>query len=1166
MNKLHNMLCGKRSGFRFYRPNSKWVFCFLFAVGAALQTLNAAPAKEANTQQQTKSKVTGSVLDEKGEPLIGVTILIKGQTVGTVTDINGKYSLTLSSPNVLVVTYIGYKKQSVNYNGQSKLDIKMEPDATNLNEVVVVGYGTQRVKDMTGAASPVKLNDISQLPGASIVDALAGQVVGLSVTQSNGRPGATGSLKVRQPVSFDASSAFNQPLIVIDDVVQINSAGEPDMTAFNMLDMSEIEDMTVLKDASAAIYGSRASAGVILIKTKRGKIGTPQITYSSKLDYSDAVSHIKTMSAYETGVFTNRMINQTYANNGSDYRNNLYSDDELNAMKSLNYNWLDRAWKPALSQRHGMTVNGGSDKVTYFAGINYQDQATNLGNVQSFDKWTFRAGGEMKISNGLKLSAAVSGYNAKTVDVNNQASISKGPWGSQSGSQDYVQLNFMPKYIPIEASVLDPLTQQYKNYYVSPWFGPISVNTSTDANVGKGNAVWNFFANQASKARKTSTDNGYNANFSLSYDVPFIKGLSVKGTYSVSYANSFDDNVGDYYTLARATNTNLSGKHLIGDYTTWNFINFGDPNGTNLSNKPTVIYNKKTSKTEQMNLMVNYIRKFGKHDISLTGVIERSEGLGEEEQLYYRGLGATYTGASYTAGTLSTNGAETYLQKTESGALSYIGRASYKYADRYLLQLLARVDASTKFAPENYWGYFPAASAGWVISEEKFFKNSFLSKSFDYMKLRYSIGKTGKDNVPAWYWMQMYNINPSTGLAFGPNGGQYTNGANLMGTANRDIKWDNTIKNNVGIDLNVLSNRLSFSADYYYDRTKDLIMLIADSEEPIYIGAKLPYINYGKKDAWGWEFSAKWSDKIKQNLNPVWGPIRYGIGMDFSLSWNKTVLGQAAVFDFPGYIDTDKYTGYHSPSGVWGFKTWKNTSSGDGMLRTQADIDKYWQYLTDLATAAGRTPSYLGITSKSQMYPGMIAYTDIAGAIDATNKTIAGPDGTISREHADDYVKLADNIRYGVNTKLNLQWGNLSWSSQISTSWGGFSSIDHDVKQSISSSEMIWSQLSYVNDMFDPTYNPNGKYPSMAVASAYGEMSDFWQVSSFRCYVRNMTLGYSLPKKAMKKIGIDKLQVNLTGNNLWDFYNPYTYRNMYDSVNSGYPTLRTWTLGVDITF
>lgn len=1142
---------------------------FLFSVPVEAFAVGAKEVPAVNVIQQ-QGAVKGTVVDAQGEPIIGANVKVVGTTIGTITDLDGRFSLEVPAKGKIEVSFIGYATKVVDVPANKLVKVILEEDTKLLDEVVVVGYGTQRVKDLTGAATNVKMEDIPDLPGASLVDALAGQVVGLSVSQSSGRPGTTGTFKVRQPMSFDSNAAFNQPLIVIDDVVQVDENGEPSMLAFNMLDQSEIESLTVLKDASAAVYGSRASAGVILVKTKRGSVGAPKISYSGKLDFADAVSHVKTMNAYELGVFTNRMHNQTdRIKNNNDLSAYNYSDAELNALKNLDYDWLDRAWHSSLSHRHSLSVNGGTDKVTYFAGMTYQKQDTNLGEVQDYDKWTFRTGGEIKVMAGLKLSASIAGYNTNKTGINDQAKISSGPWGSQSPSQDYPMLRHMPKYIPVETQVLDPTTNEMKSFFVSPWMGPHGVNTATDATVGNGYAVWNYFANEASKSRSYLEQNGYNANFSLIYEVPFIKGLSVKGTYAVSYSNSYTNNVGDYYQLARAGNTNITDMHLLGDHTVWNFINYGDPEGTDLTKKPVVSYKKSTQKSQQINLMVTYNRTFGKHDISATGVIERAENEGHEQQMFYRGLGKSYNGVSSTAGTLSTDAAETYFKKYESGSLSYVGRANYKYENRYLLQFVIRADASTKFAPENYWGFFPTGSVGWVLSEEKFFQKSKLAKYIDFLKVRYSLGKTGKDNVAAWSWLQIYNINPTGGLGVGSLGGQKVPGANINGTANRDIKWDSTIKNNIGLDFNVLSNRLSVSTDFYYDKTKDLIMQIADNEEPIYIGAKLPSINYGKKDAWGWELSVRWSDKIQQSLLPSWGPIRYGVGLDYSVSWNKVKLGQEPTFDYPGYVDTQSsWTGYHGPGSEWGFKTWKNTSKGDGMLRTQEDIDNYWQYLTDLATAAGTTPDYLGISSKNDMHLGMLAYQDLAGDIDTENKTIAGPNGRISRDHAEDYAKLASNRRHGINTRLNLQWGDFSWSAQISTQWGGYAAIYNDTRQSVGGSNFLWSQFSYVNDMYDPDENPNGRFPSMAVASAYGEQSDFWQVSSFRMYVRNMTFAYSLPKKLLQKVNIDRLQVNLTGNNLWDFHNPYPdhFRNMYDDCRTAYPTLRTWTLGLNLTF
>lgn len=1137
-------------------------FCLcLFLAGTSMHALAAPEGHAIQANQQTRT-VKGTVVDESGEPVIGANVKVVGTTTGSITDLDGNFSVSVTTGKQLEISFIGYTPQVVNIPASGTITITMKEDSKLLDEVVVVGYGTQRVKDLTGAASMVKMDEIADLPGASIVDALAGQVVGLSVTQSSGRPGSTGSFKVREPAPAFAAGVSYGPLVVIDDIVQVDQNGEPDMTAFNMLDHSEIESMTVLKDASAAVYGSRSSQGVILVKTKRGTVGTPKISYSGKLDFSDAVSHAKTMNAYETGVFTNRMFRQMYANGGTDYTPFNYSDSELNAMRSLNYDWLDRAWHSNTSHRHSLNVNGGTDKVTYFAGISYQNQGSNLGNVQDYDKWTFRTGGEVNVAAGLKLSASIAGYNSDKTAPNYQVKIAQGPWGNQSTESDYVQLRHMPGFIPME------VTTDMGTYFMSPYIGPHYVYNYQDDNTVTGYPLWNFFANEASKARTTNEDNGYNANFSLTYDVPFIKGLSLKGTYSISYANSFSNDIGDYYQLALATNTSTDGQHLIGEYSQWVYPQFGRK--TDVNQGPAVVYKKNTSKSQQMNFMVNYNRKFGLHEVAFTGVVERAENEGSEMKTTWRSPLDSFNGTSGFAGTLQPGSGDTYLKKFESGSLSYIGRLNYKYGNRYLAQFIIRADASTKFAPENYWGTFPTGSLGWVLSEEKFFQNSKLAKYIDFIKLRYSLGKTGKDNVAAWSWLSAFNTNSQGGLQFGPNGGIPGAGAMFNGTANRNIKWDQTIKSNYGIDINVLSNRLGLTVDYFYDKTTDMLMKIPEIPALVYIGAALPAQNYGAVDAWGWEFTLSWSDKINQSLLPKMGAIKYGIAMNYGISWHEVKIGEKADFDYPSVVnDKSSWTGYRSPNAQWGFKTWNGTSSGDGILRDQNDIDKYWAYLEQNAIAAGGTAddaSYFG-NSKSGMYPGMLAYQDMAGGnIDYENKTIQGPNGRIER--SEDYAKLASNRRHNINTKLSAQWGGFGVSAQLATSWGGYREIYNDVRQTVNNSTMIWSQFSFMDDMFDPADNPNGKYPSMAIGNAYGERSDFWMISTFRCYVRNMTLSYALPKDLLKRINIDQLQFNLTGNNLWDFYNPYPkkFRNMYDEPNKAYPTLRTWTLGVNLTF
>lgn len=1151
-------------------------FLFSVPVEAFAEGVKEAPAVNIVQQQRT---VKGTVVDAQGEPIIGANVKVVGTTTGAITDLDGKFNLSAQSGAKIEVSFIGYTTQVIAVPASGMVKVTLVDDTKLLDEVVVVGYGTQRVKDLTGAASSVPLGDVEQLPGTSVMESLAGRVVGLNISASDGRPGSTPTITIRQPSPTLAGGVTFGPLVVIDDVVQVNDLGEPDMNALNMLDHSEIESMTILKDASAAVYGSRASNGVILVKTKRGSVGAPKISYSGKLDFTDAVSHAKVMNAYETGIFTNRMFRQYAAQKGGDDKyataDYLFSDAELNQLKNMNYNWLDEAWHSAMSQRHSLSVNGGSDKVTFFAGVSYQDQDTNLGNVADYNKWTFRAGGEVKVALGLKLSASVAGYSTKKTSPNYQAKINRGPWGNQSQSTDYVQLHHMPAYIPWE------VTTDQGTYFTSPYVGPHHDYVYNNDDAMKADPyMWNFFANEASNARKVNEENGYNANFSLSYEVPFIKGLSLKASYAINYANASNNDIGDYYQLAFANNINKEGQHLIGDYTTFDYPTFGVKDKP-LTSPVKIIYESTYRKNQQMNFTINYARKIGDHDFSITGVVERAENEGHAQKTVYYSPDKSYNGVSNTAGSLGTKDDYTFT-RNESGALSYIGRANYNYAGRYLAQFIIRADASTKFAPENYWGTFPTGSVGWVISEEKFFKNSKLAKYVDFLKLRYSLGKTGKDNVRAWAWLSAFDVRENHGIAFGVNGGYPINGVMYNGTANRNIKWDSTVKSNYGMDINVLNNRLNLSVDYFFDKTKDKLMTVAAREgEPsvLYIGTALPAMNYGRSEEYGWEFSLSWRDRINQDLLPSWGPIRYGISMNYGISWSKVTRGNDSFFTYPSYMETaseaKNWTGAINPTNVWGFKTWNGTSKGDGILRTQQDIDNYWNYLTQNAANAkdangnpiSKDPSYFDIKSKDEMYLGMLAYQDLGGDnIDTEGRKISGPDGAIRRD--EDYAKLASDRRHGISTNLSLQWGDFSWSAQLTTQWGGYRAIYHDVKQGIDNSTVMWSQFSYMNDMFDPTDNPNGRYPTMAVGNAYGEMSDFWMVPTFRMYVRNMTFAYSVPKKWLSKVNIEKLQVSLTGNNLWDFYNPYpdNYRNMYDDGKASYPTLRTWTLGLNLTF
>ncbi|WP_164974128.1 SusC/RagA family TonB-linked outer membrane protein [Filimonas effusa] len=1105
------------------------------AAPIALQAQDSTKQSSSATASSVRKLVVGKVTNDKGEPLSDVTVQIKGSQTATKTGSNGSYSLNVPSNGTLVFSFVGMGKQEISVAGRSTVDVQMAAVVeSNLEEVIVVGYGTQKAKNVTGSVVSLDVKKLEDMPVATVGEALRGQAPGLNVSGGSTRPGTNPTISIRQQFAFGKDGGSSLPLVIIDDVIQLDpNTGLPSMDQFNLLDPSEVESITVLRDGSAAIYGSRASQGAILVKTKKGKNGPAKISYSGKFQRSDAVSHIKTMSAYEHGIFANR-----FGRASGWAESNMFSAAELESMKSLNYDWLKEAWRASTNAQHSLNVNGGSDRGTYFAGITYLTQGANLGD-QDYNRWTFRTGTEVKVMNNLKLTATISANNNDLLKSFTKLSMSGDPYTQAGGEQaDYNVLNHMPKYIPWQFNV------NGTDRYISPALGPYRVLSSP---AGQNNmAGWNYFGQLKNGSNTNTKTFSYNTNFGLQYDIPYVKGLSIKGTYAITYSTENTEQVSMPITLAIGTNTNQTDRHLYGDQTTWNVAE--NKNGSRVS------YTDVTGKIQQTNFYVNYDRTFGFHNVSAVGSIEKGiQNYGKKVLLYDNPIANGYNGTSSSAGTLNTG--NTITNRTEGGNLSYLGRVSYNYRSKYMVQFQFRSDASSKFAPENYWGFFPSVSVGWNISSEDWFKNSV--SWVDNLKIRASLGKSGNDNLTRWKWMQLYEYAADKGLGFGTNGGALVGGVTPSVTPNRDVKWDRTIKQNIGIDAAFLKNRLSVSIDGYYDKIRDMLTAMAGQiGVPVSVGGAFAEQNYASLNAWGTDITVNWKDKV--------GNVNYGISMNYSWGDNKVVKYFPIAYNYPS--TNQRQEGVSTIYPAWGFQTWKGTSTGDGLLRTQADIDNYWNYLTELATAAGTSPAYMGNTQKSFLKTGMLAYEDQAGNLNSTDKTIAGKNGQILKDQ--DFVKLAKkNITRAITTNLNLDWKGLTFQAQIATSWGGYNSIDY-VKQNTASTSLFWSHESYLNDMFDPVDNPNGKYPNLAYYDQNSVNSDFWQISSFRCVIRSLSVGYALPKDLVRKARLDNARVFLSGMNLWDLYNPYPdkYRNMYDVPTLGYPTLRTWALGVNLSF
>ena len=1086
--------------------------------------LFAAPAM---AQNQT---VKGTVVDEKGEPVIGASVVVAGQPgSGVITDLDGNYTIQVPKGKKITISYIGYISQTVAPGGR----VQLKEDAQNLEEVVVVGYGVQKKAHLTGAISTVNVDEIQDLASGDVASSLNGLVNGLSVNNpSINRPGEPSRLSIRDNASLAAAgSKSEEPLFVIDGFISDN-------TAFNNLDPTTIENISVLKDAAAAVYGARAANGVILVTTKKGKLGAPKISYSGQFGITDAMSHPKMLSAYNYG----RLYNATMAGDPLQTNLNLKTDlfqaDELEAMKSLNYDLLDKYWETGITQRHSINVGGASEKANYYANIGYFTQEGNLG-IMDYDRWNYRAGVDLNITKGLKASMQVSGDYGKK----NKPLVKVGGTNEQN---DYRLLLTRPYYMP-----------EYVNGLPIAAYGP----SNTQKN-GEQNYAFDVLQNSGDYSKNTT--NNMTINAALEYDFSWykpLKGLKMRFSYSKNISNDKTNQYGSSYKIYQMVERSGSGNHLytpVGD----NYDALMDDANFVLANGGAVVLNggsgsgylqREMSKSDsyQMNFTVSYARDFGDHHLAGLFSVEKRES--ETEDL----LGYVTNPYSFTTGQSGSvaegSAMSTTWGRSESGMLSYIGRINYSYANKYLLEFLMRSDASTKFAPENYWGYFPSLSAGWVVSEESWFKKAM--PKIDFLKLRGSFGLTGRDNTDPWMWIQTYSTDKDKGAIFG-TGSSNEAGSHITlnkgnSSINRDAHWDKAYKGNLGIDINLLDSRLAINFDAYYEWNRDMLM-ISSATIPGTVGTVSAPTNYGKMDSWGYELSLTWRDKIGKDF-------KYKVGINTGYRDNKVLL-------MP-WEDDEAYRqirrGDRTDRGAWGMQC-------IGMFRSFQEIYEYFEKYN--------ITSYMGNTL-DDMRPGMLIYKDIRGAYNKETGTYDGPDGIVKEE--DDKVQLSHRgTPYGFTANLSAEWKGLAITAQLGASWGGYRFVDSNAlnpgnKFEYTNMPSFWNpdNMFVYEDIYDASgnllmkANRNGNLPNLKYADVNSVQSSFWRVSDTRVTLNRLTLAYSLPKSWLKPFGIDGVRLNVTGQNLLSFYNPNP-DNYIDTMCSygSYPRLRKWTVGVNVSF
>jgi len=741
-------------------------------------------------QQNNRKNITGIITDERGEPIIGANIIEKGTTNGIISNIDGEFALTVSENAVLQVSYIGYTNQEFRIGNQAFLKIILKEDSQALDEVVVVGYGIQKKVNLTGAVSSIKSEELERQPVVTLKDALAGLAPGMTVTKSSGQPGTSNAdISIRGVGTWQDSG----PLVLVDGM---------SMSIGDVLP-SDIESISVLKDAaSAAIYGSRAANGVILITTKQGKAGKLQITYNGSLGWQKATRTPKMGTGWQYAELYNRaMVNDGKAN--PDGTTSLFPQDRIDRMKNgtgnidaneANTDWFAEILQTAPQYTQDVTVTGGNDVIVYTGTLGWAKQEGVI--ASSYERYNTRLNTTATITKWLQLTSNIAYIN----DVSKES-------GTSPESAYYKVPRALP-YMPVKYS----------------------------------DETWSFHSTPTNPVRMTTSDYGYQnyetdkLSLLVSPEVKlFDNSLIFKGTLGyeskTSYVDKFTKTVKyDAFEPAGQAENTLVARNEKSDQ--W------------IRNRNLTLIGT-----------ANYTKTFGKHDVNvLVG--------GSKEQFRYNMTTAARKDFSnndfevINGGDLSTSTASG--NKTYASLVSAFGRVNYGYDNRYLFEANLRHDGSSKFKRGHRWGTFPSFSAAWRISEEAFFDP--FKTSVQNLKLRASWGKLGNQSIGNYLSMSTYALTTSRFYMFDGNT-QSLFVESVMG--NELITWETSTNLNFGLDVNVLDNRLGITFDWYTRTTEDILLKL---EAPRVLGIEPAISNAGEVRNRGWELSVNWQDKISEDF------------------------------------------------------------------------------------------------------------------------------------------------------------------------------------------------------------------------------------------------------------------------------------------------------------
>ena len=1045
---------------------------------------------------QAQNVTKGTVTDQTGEPVIGATVMEKGNpSNATVTDFDGNFSLKVSGKNPIVISYIGLKTKEVDVKGKSQISVKLEEDNTTLNDIVVIGYGSVRKKDLTGSVATVGSEALQAVPVANATEALTGKMAGVQITTTEGSPDAEMKIRVRGGGSITGD---NTPLFIVD--------GFP-VESISDIPANDIEDITVLKDASStAIYGSRGANGVILVTTKSGKEGKTKVSYNAYYSWKKIAKTLDVMNAKDYALWQYELAQLKNAESVKNYEKYFGSFEDLDMYDGIAENdWQDITFgRTGHTFNHNLNINGGTDAIKYaFSYAHMNDKAIMEGSSFKRDNFSLKLNTKPSKTTTLDLQARYAITNIRGGGAND----------ATSSYDSDKRLKYSVIYTPIPISNLDP-------------------NAGTDDDLGN---LYHPLTAIADNDRKQTRKN---LNLAGSFGWEVYKNLKLKTEFGYDDYRNFDQR---YWGLTTYYIKNVPSSNNQG----MPAIQIKETDRHRFRNTNTISYDFK--------------ELFGKESDHSLNVLLGHEYVITKQRIntdISHGFPVNYD--SDRAWSLTNQGSPYQIDdyfSPDDKLLSYFGRANYNYKDKYLVSATFRADASSKFNSNNRWGYFPSAAVAWRISSEPFMK--FAESWLDDLKLRFSYGTAGNNNIPSGQLVQVYEIKTTSWI----NGiSSYWAPSKYM--SNPDLKWETTITRNLGLDFTLFGGKLNGSIEAYINTTKDLLIEFPvagtgydyqyrnmGETENKGIEASFTYHIVNKKD-WGIDFNANISlnkSKIKDlgNMDDFGAESYWAsseIGQDYWVSVGGAV-GEMYGYQHAGRYEVSDFTGYDAAKKKWILK----------------------EGVADVSSIVG-TPR-----------PGTMKLKDTNGdgKIDANDRTIIG---NANPKATGGFGINARAYGFDLSANFNFSIGNDIYNAnKIEFSTTG----KYQYRNMLSDMESgkRWTNLNADGTICN---DPETLATLNANTTEFSPFTDRMVFSDWAVEdgsflrLNTLTLGYTLPNELVKRVGISNLRFYATAYNVfcitsYSGYDPEvsTMRrtNLTPGVDySAYPKSRQFVVGLNLNF